>query len=172
MFFCVVLKLFMIKRPKIFFLPILLLVCFAINSCKKNDLVSIKDFLTRQPWKLALKQRLAYVNNALVKTDTLESNCKLSQTLNFNNNGKYTYQNYSCANGSLNSAWSFTPDYLYLNLNSVISVTTATANNPSKQNVARIINLGQYSLIFDAGDINTIHKITDSVIVFRYGFIH
>lgn len=162
----------MIKKPKIFFLPILLLLCFSVNSCKKNDLVSIKDFLTRQPWKLALKQRLAYVNNALVKTDTLENNCKLGQTLNFNNNGNYSYQNYKCTNGSINAAWSFTPDNLYLNLNSAISTTTPTITTPSKQNVARIINLGQYSLIFDAGDVNIARKAPDSVIIYRYGFIH
>ncbi|RYE27196.1 MAG: hypothetical protein EOP42_19575 [Sphingobacteriaceae bacterium] len=157
----------MIKKPKIFFLPILLLLCFSVNSCKKNDLVSLNDFLTRQPWKLALKQRLAYVNNALVKTDTLENACKLTQTLTFNNNGNYTYQNYTCAPGSINAAWSFTSDYLYLNLNSIISI-----NSAKSQNVARIINLGQYSLVFDAGDVNTVHKTTDSVIIFRYGFIH
>ncbi len=135
-------------------------------------MVSLTDFLTRQPWKLALKQRLTYVNNALVKTDTLENNCKLSQTVNFNKNGNYTYQNYNCANGNVSAAWSFTPDYLYLNLNSDISVTKATPTAPSKQNAARIINLGQYSLVFDAGDVNIARKAPDSVIIFRYGFIH
>lgn len=162
----------MTKKLHLFFLPAILLACIAFNSCKKNDQASLTDFLTQKPWKLALKQRLVYINSALVKTDTLESACKLSQTLTFNRNGNYTYQNYACTTGNINAAWSFTSDYLYLNLNSVISVTSPTSVVPSKQNVARIINLGQYSLIFDAGDINTVHKITDSVIVFRYGFIH
>ncbi|MGI4806224.1 MAG: hypothetical protein ACRYFL_15770 [Janthinobacterium lividum] len=162
------------KLPLLFLL--LLLVSLTINSCKKEDQVSLTVFLTQKPWKLALKQRLAYVNNALVKTDTLESACKLSQTLTFNSN-TYTYQNYACATASVNAPWSFTSDYLYLNLNSIISVTTPSVTTasviiPSKRNVARIINLGQYSLVFDAGDINTVHTITDSVIVYRYGFIH
>ncbi|MGI4752068.1 MAG: hypothetical protein ACRYFB_15650 [Janthinobacterium lividum] len=156
----------MTKKLYFLILPALL-ICFAINSCKKNDQASLSDFLTQKPWKLALKQRLAYVNSALVKTDTLENACKLSQTLTFNSNHNYTYQNYSCASGNINAAWSFTSDYLYLNLNSIISINSAKV-----QNVARVINLGQYSLVFDAGDINTIHKTTDSVIVFRYGFIH
>ncbi|RYE29999.1 MAG: hypothetical protein EOP42_13120 [Sphingobacteriaceae bacterium] len=149
------------------FLTVLLLACFTFSACKKNDRASLTDFLTQKPWKLALKQRLAYLNNALVKTDTLESNCQLSQTLTFNNNGNYTYQNYACANRNVSAGWSFTPDYLYLNLNSIISI-----NSDKAQNVARIINLGQYSLVFDTGDINLTRKATDSVIVFRYGFIH
>lgn len=157
----------MIKKLHFLFLPVLLFTCVAINSCKKSDQTSLTNFLTQRPWKLALKQRLAYVNNALVKTDTLESNCKLSQTLTFNTNKSYTYLNYVCKSDAINAQWSFTPDYLYLNLNSIISI-----NSTKAQNVARIINLGQYSLVFDAGDINTPHKTTDSVIVFRYGFIH
>lgn len=157
----------MMKKLYFLFLLAMLFTCLTINSCKKSDQTSITDFLTQRPWKLALKQRLAYVNNSLVKTDTLESTCKLSQTLTFNTNKNYTYQNFACTNGTVSAPWSITPDYLYLNLNSVISINSAKA-----QNVARIINLGQYSLVFDAGDINIIHKPTDSVIVFRYGFIH
>ncbi len=159
------------KLQFLFFLAILFF-CLAINSCKKSDQTSITDFLTQRPWKLALKQRLVYINNSLVRTDTLENACKLSQTLTFNTNKNYTYQNFACANGAINAPWTFTSDYLYLNLNSKISVTSATSTVPSRQNVARIINLGQYSLIFDVGDVNTVHKTTDSVIVFRYGFIH
>lgn len=157
----------MMKKLHFLFLLAMLFICLAINSCKKNDQTSITDFLTQRPWKLALKQRLAYVNNSLVKTDTLENTCKLSQTLTFNANKNYTYQNFACANSTVSAPWSITPDYLYLNLNSVISINSAKA-----QNVARIINLGQYSLIFDAGDVNTVHKTTDSVIILRYGFIH
>lgn len=148
-------------------LLLLLIAGLAVNSCKKNDQSSITGFLTQRPWKLALKQRFAYLNNVLVRTDTLQSSCALTQTLTFNTGNTYTYQNYACATGTVTAPWSITADYLYLNLNSVIAVNSAKA-----QNVARIINLGQYSLVFDAGDINTIHKTTDSVIIFRYGFIH
>lgn len=157
----------MMKKLHFSFLSVMLFTCLAINSCKKSDQTSLTDFLTQRPWKLALKQRLAYINSALVKTDTLESACQLSQTLTFNSNKNYTYQNYSCSKSTISAPWSITSDYLYLNLNSIISI-----NSTKAKNVARIINLGQYSLVFDTGDINTVHKITDSVIVFRYGFIH
>lgn len=156
----------MTRKPKLLLL-LVLLCAFAVNSCKKDNQTSLTTFLTRQPWKLALKQRFAYVNSVLVKTDTVQSSCSLTQTLNFKTDNSYTYQNYACANNTISAKWSFTADYLYLNLNSVIAVNTTKA-----QNVARIINLGQYSLVFDAGDINTVHLPTDSVIVFRYGFIH
>lgn len=163
--------LFMIRKSKLLFLFILL-IAFTVNSCKKDDSkTSLTTFLTRLPWKLALKQRFVYVNSALVKTDTLENACSLTQRLTFNTD-TYTYENFACtANNKINKSWSFTNDNLYLNLNSVISVYSKT----NAQSVARIINLGQYSLVFDAGDIyttNTTHLATDSVIVYRYGFIH
>lgn len=157
------------------FLFILVLACFALNSCKKEDQNSLSLFLTQKPWKLALKQRFAYVNSVLVKTDTLENTCTLTQTLTFKTDNNYTYQNYTCKNTTVNAPYTFTADQLYLNLNSVISVSAIkTANKQPPQNVARLINLGQYSLIFDAGDVNLtpVNKLTDSVIIFRYGFIH
>lgn len=158
----------MIKTPKLLLL-LILLACFAANSCKKdNTITSITNFLTQRPWKLALVQRFAYVNSVLVKTDTLQPKCALNQTLTFNPDNKYTYVNYACTTGTVNAPWSFTADNLYLNLNSVISL-----NTKKTQNVTRIINLGQYSLVFDTGDVNVIPVLkTDSVIVFRRGFIH
>lgn len=161
--------LFMTRYTKLLFLLILVIAAFAANSCKKDNVqTSLTTFLTERPWKLALLQRLAYVNSSLVKTDTLRGSCALTQTLIFSPANTYTYQNYACATGTINASWSFTVDNQYLNLNSVISV-----NSAGKQNVARITNLGQYSLAFDAGDVNvTPISVTDSVIVFRYGFIH
>ncbi|MVN21516.1 hypothetical protein [Mucilaginibacter arboris] len=160
----------MTRNSKLLLLLILLIAVFAVNSCKKDEQSSISDFLTRSTWNLALLQRFKYVNEALVKTDTIQAGCTLNQTLLFNADNTYNFNNYSCKTGLLSSTWSFTPDMLYLNLNSVISQTSPTFS--SKQNVARIINLGQYSLSFDAGDVNIVHKPTDTVVIYRYGFIH
>ncbi|MGI4022242.1 MAG: hypothetical protein ACRYFA_12115 [Janthinobacterium lividum] len=146
---------------------IILLIAFAFNSCKKESTSSLTTFLTQRPWKMALLQRFAYVNNVLVKTDTLQSTCALTQTLTFKKDNNYTYQNYVCTNSTINKPWSFTADYLYLNLNSDITINSLKMQSP-----ARIITLGQYSLVFDAGDINTTYTKTDSVIIFRYGFVH
>lgn len=151
----------MTKNSKLLFLFILL-IALAFNSCKKESTSSLTTFLTQKPWKMALLQRFAYVNNVLVKTDTLQGTCALTQTLTFKTDNNYTYQNYVCTTGTISAPWSFTADYLYLNLNSVITLNSAKAQSP-----ARIITLGQYSLVFDAVDIKT-----DSVIVFRFGFVH
>jgi len=160
----------MTRNSKPLLLLILLIAIFAANSCKKDDQTSISDFLTQSTWNFALLQRFKYVNEALVKTDTLQTGCSLNQTLKFNTDNSYNFNNYGCKTGVISSTWSFTPDMLYLNLNSVISQTSATFS--SRQNVARIINLGQYSLSFDAGDVNLVHKPTDTVVIYRYGFIH
>lgn len=160
----------MTRKNKLIFLCTLV-IAFTANSCKKDDTkTSITEFLTRKPWKLALKQRFAYVDNVLVKTDTLESNCNLTQTLTFKTDNTYTYTNYACTPDTISSTWALTYHNLYLNLNSIISV-----NSKKEENIARIVNLGQYSLSFDTGDVSTgtvITNTSDSVIVFRYGFIH
>lgn len=163
--------LFMTRNSKLLFLFILL-IAFAVNACKKDDTkTSITGFLTRQPWKLALKQRFAYVNNVLVKTDTLQRDCALTQTLTFKPDNTYTYENYACTPDTVNATWSLTYDNVYLNLNSIISV-----NSNKQENITQLITLGEYSLVFDTGDVyrgtRNITSTTDSVIVFRYGFIH
>jgi hypothetical protein len=156
----------MTKKSKLLLLFILV-VAFATNSCKKAEQNSLNNFLTQKPWKFALLQRFAYFKNVLITTDTLQRSCSLNQLLTFKTDNTYTYQNYMCKPSSINKLWSFTPDRLYLNLNSDITV-----NSKGGQSPARIITLGQYSLVFDAGDINTPYTTTDSVIIFRYGFIH
>ncbi len=158
----------MIKGVKLLFLLISLIIYCGINSCKKSSQSSISSFLTQRLWNLALLQRYKYVNESLVKTDTINTVCALNQTLLFKADNTYNFGNYNCKAGALNGNWSFTPDMLYLNLNSVISQTS----KDSKPNVARIINLGQYSLVFDAGDVNIPHAKTDTVVIYRYGFIH
>ncbi len=151
-----------------FLLLFILLCAFAVNSCKKdNSQSSISTFLTQSPWNLALLQRFKYVNQSLVKTDTLQVGCALNQRISFNADKTFIFSNYGCQTAKLNGGWSFTSDQLYLNL------TPAITKNFNKLNsLARINNLGQYSLIFDAGDINTNPKPTDTVVVYRYGFIH
>lgn len=163
-------EVFMLKNTKLLFLAMLFTV-FAANSCKKDSTqTSISTFLTRSEWNLALTQRFKYVNESLVKTDTLQSACTLNQRLLFKTDNTYTFSNFNCQTSNVNSTWSFTPDLLYLNLNSEISQTSSSKDK--KQTAARIINLGQYSLVFDAGDVNIAHTKIDTVVIYRYGFIH
>lgn len=138
------------------------------NSCKKNSTQSsVSNFLTQSSWNLALLQRFKYINQSLVKTDTLQTGCALSQRISFNADKTFTFSNYGCQAAMLNGKWSFTADQLYLNLTPAI-----TKNFNNLHNLARINNLGQYSLIFDAGDINTNPTKLDTVVIYRYGFIH
>jgi hypothetical protein len=163
----------MIKHPKLLFLLFLPLACCIIYSCKKDEQSSVSSFLTQSTWNLALTQRFKYFNQSLVKTDTVNAGCPLDQKLTFNKDNTFTFTNYNCKTGNLNGKWNFSPDMLYLNTDQVI-----TKNTKGKANPARIINLGQYSLIFDAGDItiygdtSTTVKKTDTATIYRYGFIH
>lgn len=163
----------MIKHPKFLSLLFLLLVCCSFYTCKKDEQSSVSSFLTQGTWSLALTQRFQYVNQALIKTDTVNIGCPLDQKLTFNKDNTFTFTNYNCKTGNLNGKWNFSTDMLYLNTDQVITI-----NTQKKQNPAHIINLGQYSLIFDAGDVyvygnaNTAYSKTDTAVIYRYGFIH
>ena len=157
----------MIKTLKLLLLLVLLLTCLGVNSCKKDEQSSISTFLTRSTWNLALLQRFKFVNEQQVKTDILQASCTLDQRLTFNADETFTFSNFGCKTGVLTGTWSLTPDRLYFTTNSVL-----TQNSKGESNVALIYNLGQYSLVFEAGDINTAHSKTDTVVKYRYGFIH
>lgn len=165
--------LFMNQYPKLLLLLFLLITCCAFNSCKKDNQSSVSSFLTQGTWNLALTQRFKYVNQTLVNTDTVNVGCTLDQKLTFNKDNTFTFKGFNCKTGNLNGKWNFSPDMLYLNTDQSITI-----NTKGKQNPARIINLGQYSLVFDAGDVyvygnaNTVYLKTDTVVIYRYGFIH
>lgn len=162
------------QHPKLFLSILFLLLSFCVlTSCKKDNQSSVSTFLTQSTWNLALTQRFKYVNQVLIKTDTVNVGCTLNQKLTFNKDNTFTFEGFNCKTGNLNGKWNFSPDMLYLDTDQVI-----TLNSKGKQNPARIINLGQYSLIFDAGDVyvygnaGTAYSKTDTVTVYRYGFIH
>ncbi len=151
-------------------LTVALLIGFLVNSCKKST-DYLPTLLTNGKWQLASLQVFNYIGPTLERIDTLNTNCNLTQVFQFNTNNTCTYANFDCLSGSSGSgSWSFSKDHLYLNTTMVCKDTTAAGSSVPFQS-ARIINLGQFSLVLQTGYLQTYYSATQVRKITQYGFV-
>ncbi len=142
------------------------------NSCKKDAQSTVESLLARGTWQLASVIRLNYVGGTNVSTDTLNTKCLLSQTFIFNSDNTCAFQNFSCISQTAKGMWQLSDDKL--TLQSTLSATDTLAGvmvTATPFQTARIVNLGQYSLVLETGDLSSYYLSTDKRHVKRYGFI-
>ncbi|MBS7563977.1 hypothetical protein KHS38_06130 [Mucilaginibacter sp. Bleaf8] len=152
-------------------MPLLLVVCWSTNSCKKNNPdATIGIFLARD-WRLASQQVANYVGDS-VRRDTLNTNCDKVQVFGFKSDGSCTYRNYDCVADQAQGNWSLSNDRVILYSDVVCKDASSKTFQPFKR--ASILNLGQNSLVLEVNDtIDTIRLVPLTVRrkVTRYGFI-
>jgi hypothetical protein len=154
-----------------FLLAGLIIVSFFINSCKKTDNSNIPNLLTTGVWQLASLEVDHYVGDSRMSTDTLNTNCDTTQLFTFNKDNTCTYTNYSCKHQpTAKGTWSLTSNKLYLSSDMMVQDTTATGKSQPFLAV-QIVNLGQFSLVFNTGDIGAYYTATQMRTIKRYGFI-
>jgi len=159
------------KYPLLFLLG-LIAVSMLSNSCKKDTQATVESLLARGKWQLASVQVLNYIGSSNTSTNTFNTTCGLNQTLTFNDDNTCTYEDFSCITQSSKGQWQLSFDKL--TLQSTLSCTDTLAGAmvtamPFK--TARIVNLGQYSLVLETGDLSSYFLATDKRHVKRYGFI-
>ncbi len=147
----------------------LVLVNLLSNSCKKEAQTSIESLFTSGKWQLASVVATVYLGDAIISTNTLNINCDSTQVFAFNADNTCTYSNFECIAQNSSGKWSLSPDKLTLYADMTARDTTA-AGTSKPFGLARIINLGQYSMVLDAGDIQSYSVTTPRTIV-RYGFV-
>ncbi len=133
-----------------------------VNSCKKDNNDTPAYFLTQGKWQLASVQIFHFVGDVQqkqTKADTVLINC--TQTVVFKNDNTCTFSNFKC-NNTLNGSWQIDPNSLILKSQGLDTL--------SKD--ARIITLGQYSLVVQTGDISTYYKATTVRNITVYGYVH
>jgi hypothetical protein len=119
----------------------------------------------------------SYVGNNSLPTDTLNTTCTRSQVFTFNSNHTCTYTNFSCIAQSTQGSWALTSDDLFLNSTMKCTDTIPGTNGAQTKTDmpfanAEIINLGQYSLVLQTGDISTYYTSTTKRVIVQYGFVH
>lgn len=165
------------KRYLYFFLSLLLVVSFVANSCKKESQTQlVESLLTRGQWQLSSVIVFSYIGSNSLKPDTLNS-CNLKQIFQFTDNHNCTYTNYACQQQNCSGNWSLSQDDLYLraNMNAIDTVPGTKGIDTLHDRpfiYAQIVNLGQYSLVLQTGDISTYYTSTTKRIIVQYGFVH
>jgi len=159
---------------KKYLVPLLLIVAgIAVNSCKKDTAGSVDNLIARGTWQLASVMRFNYVGGTNVSIDTLKAQCSGDpQTFTFNNDNTCSYTNFSCIPQNAKGLWKFSDDKLTLisSLSAQDTLGKATVTATPFIN-ARIMNLGQYSMILETGDLSSYYLSTDKRHIKRYGFI-
>lgn len=167
------------KNKKIFLLTVAILAItgLVINSCKKDNQNSVETLLTRGKWQLASVMVFNFVGSSQVgTTDTLNTNCDSTQIFTFNTNNTCSYTNFECIPQKTTGTWTLSSDQLTLISNMLCTDTLVggkidPAQSKPFQNT-KIINLGQYSLVLQTGDVNTFYTSTTRRRIVQYGFVH
>lgn len=141
------------------------------NSCKKTSQDYIQTLLTGNQWQLASVQVIHYIGASENRArDTLNTNCNLTQVFKFNADKTCTYTNFDCITQSVSGHWSLSPDQLFLYADMTCQDTTAFKSSKPFQ-TAKIVNLGQYSLVLQTGNLETYYTPTQVRTITQYGFI-
>jgi len=141
-----------------------------INSCKKNEQDNIATLFTGGQWQLASVQVFHYVGSSQVGlTDTLGADCNLTEVFKFNTDKTCTFTNYNCMpQPPASGHWSLSSNRLFLYADMVCQDSTGTAKPFA---TARIVNLGQYSLVLQTGDLQNFYTPTQERTIIQYGFV-
>jgi hypothetical protein len=157
------------KNKKIYLLLAgLLVLSFFINSCKKEKQTSIPSLFTTGEWQLGSIVRTTYLGDQQLAQDTIPSDS--TQIFKFNNDMTCTYTNFDDNVGTIAGKWSLSDTQLYLFSDITYSDTTSAGTKQPFIN-AHIINLGEFSLVIETGDIQNYYTATDTRIIRRYGFV-
>lgn len=157
------------NNKKIYFLLAgLLSACFFFNSCKKEKQSSVPSLFTYGVWRLGSIQEATYLGGTQTLLDTLDIDSV--QTFKFNNDNTCSYTNFDNKAGTVSGTWSLSDTQLYMFANITYpNITTAGTKQPFIN--CQIVNLGEYSMVIQTGDIQTYYNPTDKRTIRTYGFV-
>ncbi|MES2060677.1 MAG: hypothetical protein V4456_02070 [Bacteroidota bacterium] len=157
------------NNKKIYFLLTAVLIAgFFFNSCKKEKQSSIPSLFTYGEWRLTSIQKAKYLGGSRLSLDTLDIDSV--QTFTFNKDQTCAYTNFDDKVGTVNGTWSLSDTQLYLFANITFPyVTTADTKQPFIN--CHIVSLGEFSMVIEAGDIQTYYNPTDNRTIRTYGFV-
>jgi len=162
-------------------LKIRLLLLFAVvsisllvNSCKKSNQDYIATLIAQNQWQLSSAQVTTYIGSTQTSQLTLDTACLLTQIFKFNTDNTCTYTNFDCLTQATKGTWTLSQDKLFLNVNMTCKDTIARADTTTHSKpfqTARIVNLGQYSLVLLTGDLETNYSPTQKRVQYQWGFV-
>lgn len=157
-------------RIRLLFAFVFLAIGLLVNSCKKSNQDYISTLITGNQWQLSSVTQTNYIGASTISVVTLDTACNLTQLFKFNADKTCTYTNFDCLTQSVKGSWSLSQDKLFLNADMVCQDTTSAKSSKPFQ-TARIVNLGQYSLVLQTGDLETYFPPTQPRTVYQWGFV-
>ena len=161
----------------LFLIGVLVIISVMVNSCKKDAQTSIQALFTNGKWQLASVIKLRYIGAGqlpAVHSDTMNTTCDSTQIFAFSSNSACSYTNFDCIPQKVAGTWSLSKDQLFLMSNVSLADTIAGGKPSTGQpfSYTRIVNLGQYSMVLQTGDIATYFTSTTKRTIIQYGFVH
>lgn len=151
-------------------LPLIIIIGVGVNSCKKeSQLSNIQTLFTNGTWQLASEVQLNYLGSNQLATDTIV--CDSTQLFTFTNNTACTYTNYGCVAQKVTGNWSLTTDALYLMTDLTFITQTGSSTTVKPFTTCKIVNLGQYSMVLQTGDISVFPSPTTKRTIYQFGFV-
>jgi hypothetical protein len=148
-------------KTRLLLLFIIAAVALLVNSCKKNNQDYIETLITGNQWQLSSATVTTYIGSSQISQLTLDTACNQTQIFKFNSDNSCTYTNFDCLTQTTKGTWSFSKDRQ--------DTTAAKSSKPFL--TARIVNLGQYSLILQTGDLETYYSPTQKRVQYQWGFV-
>lgn len=159
------------KRTPLLFCLFLISVALIVNSCKKDNLSHIPDLLAGN-WQVASIEVFNYVGDSQISDVKLDTTCTITQYFIFRSDNSCSYVNFQCNPDSTTGRWSLTANKLFIVSDMVSKDTTKASGGTSKPfENTKIVNLGNYSLVLETGDIEPNYSATKKRRVMRYGFV-
>ena len=154
-----------------------ILLTLLLNSCKKDEQASLRDYLSGYGrWELASLQSTSSKRFAVSVTDTLITTCGTDRfNLAFDASNNVSFQNFQCLKGTATGSWTLNKDSLMMHINVRVTDTlhrTSKAENLVPFANARIETLGRNSLVLIIGDIKPYYPDDSTHVSYRYSFIH
>ncbi|MBV8389652.1 MAG: hypothetical protein JO080_07630 [Mucilaginibacter sp.] len=146
-----------------------------VNSCKKSNQDYVATLIAQNQWQLSSAQVTTYIGSSATRVLTLDTACLMTQIFKFNPDNTCTYTNFDCLTQATRGGWALSQDKLFLNVNMMCKDTitrigdTTTHSKPFL--TARIVNLGQYSLVLQTGDLQTYYSPTQKRVIYQWGFV-
>ena len=162
-------------KIRLLFLFVVAAVGLLVNSCKKNNQDYIETLIVGNQWQLSSATVTTYTGATQTSQVTLDTACTLTQMFKFNADNTCTYTNFDCLTQTTKGSWARSQDKLFLNVNMLAKDTitraadTTTHSKPFQ--TARIVNLGQYSLILQTGNLETYYSSTQIRVIYQWGFV-
>jgi hypothetical protein len=157
------------NNKKIYFLLAGLLIAgLFLNSCKKEKQTSIPSLFTYGVWQLGSIQEAKYLGSTRLSLDTIQADS--TQIFAFNSDMTCSYTNFDDKASVVNGTWSLSDTKLFMSSTITFpEVTSAGTKQPFIN--CHLLNVGEYSLVMEAGDIQTYYNATDRRTIRTYGFV-